>query len=275
MSGHADPNAADQAAAWNGAMGERWLTHHARLDRLLQPMGAALRERIDDLPPGVILDIGCGTGETTRRLADHVRRVGDVIGVDISERLVAEASAAHPDLHFVTHDAATFDPGRPVALLASRFGTMFFPDPLAAFTQLRSRLGSGGRLAMVVWNAPPENEWVARPLGAAGELVELPPPPPPGGPGPFSMADVDATDAVLSAAGFTAIENTAVEAEVGIGADGPATADFLLDVLPTGPVLDALAGAERRQVVDAVAQVLPGGDEVVLGASGRVVTATA
>ncbi len=273
MSEHADPNATDQAAAWNGAMGERWLSHHARLDLMLQPLGAALREAVGAVGEGSVLDIGCGTGETTRRLADHLRRPHDVIGVDVSEPLIAAAQAAAPGLRFLAHDAATFVPDEPAALVASRFGTMFFPDPAGAFAHLHSVLAPHGRLAMVVWNAPPENEWVARPLGAAADLVELPPPPPPGGPGPFSLADPAATESLLAGAGFSDVHTTVVDTAVGIGADAVTTADFLLDVLPTGPVLDALTGAERERVVAGVAAALPDEDRVSLGASARVVVA--
>ncbi len=273
--GVADPNAADQAAAWNGAMGARWLAFHRGLDRMLTPFGSAVMEAAGDVAGSTVIDLGCGTGETSSELAARVGPDGRVIGLDISEPLIAHARTNHdrPGLDFVAADGGAYDAGRPVDLIASRFGTMFFPDPAAAFAHLASSLSSDGVLAMVVWQSPDRNEWVHRPLQAAGSMVELPPPPPPGSPGPFSLADPASLSGLLRGSGFTDVVIESCEREITIDADAETTARFLLSVLPTGPLVDALDEAESVQLVEVVAAALPEGSSVSLGGAAHLVTA--
>ncbi len=253
----ADPNAADQDAAWNGPMGARWLEHHEALDRMLNPLGEIVLSRVEEMAGagGSLLDLGCGTGATTGRLATRCPE-SDVIGIDISRQLVAEAErsvgAAEPRVRFAVADAGRDPLGGPFQAIASRFGTMFFPEPGAAFAHLGGELAPGGALAMLVWQEPSANPWVTVPLGAAADRIELPAPPP-GGPGPFSLADPEATIELLATAGFADATAEPFVRPLPVGDDPRSAADYLLSVLPTGPLIDGLADDARRDLVDAVA----------------------
>lgn len=271
-----DPNAADQRAAWNGAMGQRWLAQHEQLDRMLEPLGAAL---FDQLPPGVrsAADIGCGTGETTVRLAAAVPDAA-VTGFDISAPLIATAAAAAPDLEFAVADAGADDLGGPYDLVASRFGTMFFPEPAAAFAHIGVAMRPGATLRMLTWQAPAENEWVRIPLGAASQLVDLPgPPPDPTAPGPFSLADPARTADLLGSSGFVDVRHEPIVRRLGLPGSPADAAAFLLAVLPTGPLLDSLEADDLDRVVAAVADAIPRNDEgsALHGAAWLVTARTA
>lgn len=278
MTEHADPNAADQKAMWNGAMGERWLASHRQLDRLLQPYGDASVAGLGDVAAKAVIDIGCGTGGTTAAIAAVVGADGSVVGADISEQLVATATADHGSTGatFTVADAGADDLGGPYDALHSRFGVMFFPDPPAAYAHMRAALRPGGRLSIIVWRAPAENQWVTTPLGIVADHVELPEPGPPGGPGPFAMADPDATRALLEGAGWSDVAIDEVRAPMTVGEDALGTAEFLLAMLPTGPVLDQLGPERTAELAQIVAEGLPVIDGVAtLEGAAWSVTATA
>lgn len=272
----ADPNALDQRAAWNGSMGERWLSNHRLLDRLLAPFAERLVDVAGELSGRTILDVGCGTGEMAARFAKLAGSAGQVTGVDISEQLITHARSAHdhPSLQFVATDAAAIELTTPVDLVISRFGMMFFTEPSQAFAHLRSCVVGGGRLISVVWQAPELNEWVRRPLQAASSVIDLPPPPPANAPGPFALADAQRFETTLLGAGFDHVSFEPFEPSVGIGADASTTARFLLGVLPTGPLLDALPASNAERLVEAVAAALEEHDGVVrLGSAAHLVVA--
>lgn len=271
MSAAADPNATDQRAAWNGAMGERWLEHHRRLHRFLEPFGQAAMTALGDLDGRQVLDIGCGTGETTEVLADAVGKEGQAIGVDISEPLIAAAQERHAgNAGFFVADAGTDELGGPFEACTSRFGTMFFPRPSDAFTHVRSHLSDSATLAMVVWQAPSENEWVRVPLAIARDYLNLPAPAI--GPGPFSLSDPTVVSAVLEAAGFGAVQVNGLRRILSIGENAPSTAEFLLAVLPTGPLTDQLDRASRETLTRSVAAEIaaPDGTASLEGAAWLV-----
>jgi SAM-dependent methyltransferase len=147
----------------------------------------------------------------------------------------ANLGFAHADAQTQRFDAA-FD------LAFSRFGVMFFADPVAAFANLATALRPGGRLAFVCWQALDRNPWLLTPLRAVAGIVELPPPPPPGAPGPFSFADPERVRGILSAAGFSqvALEPDLGELAIGAGGDLERAVEFSMQV---GPVAAALREA--------------------------------
>ena len=177
---------------WNGDSGDRWAANLARLDRMLQDFGDAAIAAADAKPGEHILDIGCGSGTSTFALARRVDPGGHVIGVDISEQLIAIARAAtlaDAPVDFRLADAASapmhaeqFD------LLFSRFGVMFFDDPVAAFAHMRRALKPDGRLAFVCWRSARENDWVRLPMTAIQHFVDLSPTDP-DAPGPFAFGN--------------------------------------------------------------------------------------
>lgn len=202
-----------QAALW-AENGPAWVRLQEHLDGHLEPFG---REAIDQLAPAggeYVLDVGCGCGATTIDLARRVGAGGAAHGVDLSPPMVERARerATEEGLTHVTFavaDAqiaplASFDHGYDAAF--SRFGVMFFADPVAAFTNIANAVRPNGRLAFVCWQDLEKNPWLQVPLAVARAHVELPPPAPPDAPGPMSLADSGRITNVLDDAGWRSVD---------------------------------------------------------------------
>lgn len=278
-----------QIADWNGKSGQRWLTWQERLDAMLAPYGAAALAAAAAQPGERVLDIGCGSGESTLDLARAVGPGGSVLGVDISEPLVARAreraAAAGLDAAFCVADAAhyPFAPRR-ADVLFSRFGLMFFDDPAAAFAHLHGALRPGGRLATVVWGGLADNGWARVPIEALRDLVPVPPLEKMEAAGPFSFADRDRAAALLAGAGFRdiAFARCAAEVPFGLGATASeAGADALEQAFHLGPMRALLARQEapvREAAFAAVRAAFAARADargVVLPGLGWVITARA
>lgn len=250
---------ADQAHYWNSAAGQKWASHQAALDRLLADVRDALIRHAAAHPGARVLDVGCGTGDTTLAFAEQVGPRGEVNGVDISDPLLAIArhrADGRASVGFILADAQThaFDPGR-FDLVASRFGVMFFADPVAAFANLARALRPGGRMVFAAWDAVRENPWMS--LSKTAAVARLGPvaPDPPGTPGPFAFADASRVLAILSAAGLI---NPAVATEdLSLTVQGtPAEAAALATTI--GPVPRIMAEhdgteADRLAIAEATA----------------------
>lgn len=266
------PNAA-QIEYWNSQSCVGWLTEQERLDALLAPLTeAALALAAPRLGERAV-DVGCGAGATVLALARAVGPEGRVLGLDVAERLVArareriaEAGFAHASVELA--DAA-LRPFAPEAdLLFSRFGVMFFADPVAAFANLRRALRPGGRMAFVAWRPLAENPWFRLPVEAArGHLPpSTDPPPEPGAPGPFAFDDPARVRGILDRAGWRGVEIAPHDPTMRLAPPGGA-AEAARGAAAVGPLARALAGAgeeQRRRAVDAVAEALrahdgPGG----------------
>nr|WP_296064997.1 class I SAM-dependent methyltransferase [uncultured Actinoplanes sp.] len=170
-------------------------------------------------PHDRVLDIGCGAGQTTRRAARSAP-AGSAVGIDVSEAAIARAEPL-PNVGFVCGDAQTyaFDPGG-FDLAISRFGTMFFGDPVAAFANIARALRPGGRLVMLVWQAADRNEWYVAIHRALGSRADA-------GPDPFTLADPGVIETVLGAAGFADITVTDVAEPLYYGPDPGAALDWV------------------------------------------------
>jgi SAM-dependent methyltransferase len=214
---------AGQIDYWNATAGQTWVEFQAQLDRQLEPLGEAGMQVLAPAPGERILDIGCGCGHTSFALSARVGLKGAVLGVDISEPMLAVASRRLPapgaqEPAFRLADAQTDDLGEAAFDGAfSRFGVMFFSDPVAAFGNIRRALKPGGRLAFVCWRPLAENPWMFVPLDAARALLPPLPPSDPTAPGPFAFADTNRVRAILSEAGFGAITITPFDARIGSG----------------------------------------------------------
>jgi len=205
---------------WNDAIGRTWAMLHQRLDRQIEPIGAAAMAKAGFSPGQRVLDVGCGCGETSFEIARRVAP-GSVEGLDVSATLlqIARDDAAGKGLSNVTFTeadaqvhafhAAAFD------VLFSRFGVMFFDDPLAAFTNLRTALKPGGRLAFCCWRGPRENLWMSLPAQSVAHLLPPMPAPEPNAPGPMAFADRDRLQRILSGAGFAGIEIEPLDLKIG------------------------------------------------------------
>jgi SAM-dependent methyltransferase len=205
-----------------------------------------------------VLDVGCGTGESTRDAA-RAAAPGRVVGVDVSERMVdrarqlAEAERLD-NVTFELGDAQVhrFDPSR-FDLVISRFGTMFFSDPVAAFANIASALRPQGRLALLVWQRRELNEWALAIDAALGDAAQLPPPP---AADPFSLGDAEATARILERAGFDALRFKDVPEPVLYGYDIAAALDFVRGFQNVSAALASMSDSDAARAVDRLRETL-------------------
>lgn len=253
---------------WNGATGARWVDNQERLDRILAPYGEAALEAAAARPGEAVLDIGCGAGGTTLALAASVQPGGRVVGVDISEPLIARAraraAAAALPIDFRLEDASRASlPTASFDLLFSRFGVMFFDAPAAAFGHMRATLKPGGRLAFICWRTAAENDWARLPIAALRGIVPIPESDP-AAPGPYAFGDRARLEGILADAGFTDISVRPFDAPLiyGIGSSREAALDDALDYMQQiGPVPRLLADQPedvRARGLAAVREALAG-----------------
>ena len=208
-----------------------------------------------ELAPGAkALDAGCGWGDTAIQLARMVGPTGSVLGLDCCEAFLeqgrADARAAGlTNLRFVTADVQTYPFERDYDFCFSRFGMMFFSNPVAAMRNIRRALKPGGRLMSIVWRAPEDNPWAVIPKQVVLQFL-----PPPGenaqtcGPGPFSMASTDVVTAQLKAAGFDDVAFRRIDGPVMVGSTVEQAMQFQLALGPAGEIFrEAGEQAERRK----------------------------
>ena len=205
---------------------EFWVREADRWDGTSGRFGDAMLEAADLEPGQRVLDVGCGAGSTTVEAARRVAPNGAALGVDISGpalELARERAAAAglEAVDFIEADAQvhSFEPGAFDAAI-SRFGTMFFGDPVAAFANLRQSLRPGGRLAVVAWQGPFESEWTTVAVNVAIAHFGRPPDlGASGGPGPFAFADGDRFKSVVTAGGFRDVTLDAIARPMLMGSD--------------------------------------------------------
>ncbi len=252
----------EQRRHWNEEAGPVWARRQAEMDRVLEPYGALALDAAEVPPGGSVLDVGCGCGATSLELARRVGPGGRVLGVDLSEPMLARARerAAEADLPQVRFELADaqehpFPPGS-FDRVCSRFGVMFFGDPVRAFGNLRRSLRPDGRMAFVCWQGIDRNAWLRVPMRALAPLVALPPPPEPGAPGPLSLGDETRLRRILEEAGFGEIEIGARELPFAAGAGAEEAAAFFLEVGPVARVLREQPEAPRDRMEEALAAAL-------------------
>jgi SAM-dependent methyltransferase len=207
-----------------------------------------------------VLDIGCGTGQTTRQAA-RTARAGRALGVDVSASAIGRARelARARQLRNVAFEVADAQLCRfrqerfDVAI--SRFGTMFFDDPAAAFANIRRALRPAGRLVMMVWQAQERNEWEVV-IGKSLGRPQAPAPVAAGGPDPFSLADPPAVTEILAAAGFAGVTFTGVSEPVYCGPDVAAALDWVRGFTSTGEALTRLGPAAAARAVQRLREAL-------------------
>jgi SAM-dependent methyltransferase len=234
---------AEQAALWDGPAGDHRIRHNAVFEAEDRRHNARFREAAAVGPRDRVLDIGCGTGKSTREAA-RAATSGSALGVDLSARMLAEARrlAAGEGLHNVTFRQADAQVHRFQAeyfdLCVSRFGSMFFADPAAAFANIGHALRPGARLVLLVWQARDRNEWsVAIRETVLGDTSA------PASPA-FSLADPAVAEAILDSAGFSGIGFTDVHEPVSYGPDAAVAFDMVSGMRST---VDMLAGLDAGQ----------------------------
>jgi SAM-dependent methyltransferase len=274
---------------WQDKSGQRWAELQERTDAQIGPFGRAALARVAPAPGERVLDVGCGAGQSTLELAEKVGPAGRVVGVDISEPLLARArervaAAGHRNVELLLGDAQTVPlPPPPFELLFSRFGVMFFQDAVAAFAHLRAAMRPAGRLGFVCWQAARLNPWADAPLAAVRAIAPTQPLPPmfeQGRPGPFYFADPAFVRDTLVAAGFTDVDVAAHATEMSLG--GARTleeaVDFTLQIGPASRFISEAEPALRPRMAAAIAASLrpfAGANGVVVPAHAWLVTARA
>lgn len=204
------PNA-EQAQYWNGPRGRQWVALQEDLDQRVAPLIDLIVGPAMIAPGHAVLDVGCGTGACLLAVSRMVGRSGQAVGVDIAAPLLEHAAhrlaeGAEENIELLQADAQThgFAPGRYDAII-SRFGVMFFSDPVAAFGNLRRALAPQGRLAFVCWGPLEDNPWFSVPLAVGVARLGPPAPSPPRAPGPLAFSDPDYVREILETAGFEAV----------------------------------------------------------------------
>ena len=264
---------------WTPERVARWLKQSEGIERQLAPVSAVLFATAALQPGERVLDVGCGTGPTTREAADAVAPSGHVTGLDIAAGMVEAARAVSPaSVDWIVADVVTWDP--PPAswdVVLSRFGVMFFSDRAAAFANLARATAPGGRLAIATWAHRTANDLFEVPLYAALGAVDREPPGP--DEGPFSLHDADAIAALLEGAGWsspsTVAHDLALSFAGGVAPEDAARA--AIDFGPTRVLLEGVGDTIREQAVERITEALrqhvDADGNVVLG--GRVLVTTA
>ena len=273
---------ADQIAYWNGPAGGRWADRQAAQDILLGPVADILIDRAKPVSGERVIDVGCGSGATAIAFGRKVAPSGHVFGIDVSNPMLERARASAPKdlpIDFVLADATVypFDP-QSFDLLASRFGVMFFGDPVLSFTNMRQALRPSGRLAFACWREPRENPWMLAPSQAVYKHVPKLPPQGPEDPGPFAFASEERVNRILSAAGFTniAIEPCPLSLDIAIGGGLDAAVQSVVGIGPSNRALEGQPAEIRAAAIQSIREMLTPlarGNTVPLAGSIWIVTA--
>jgi SAM-dependent methyltransferase len=252
--------------AWDGVLFDRF----GQFRHVILPGFGIHSDRALEIYPPVtgarVLDIGCGFGDTTQQLAELVGPDGTALGVDAAPRFIeaarreaTEIGAANVRFEVADVQAEPFEEEFDYAF--SRFGTMFFANPVAALRNVREALAPGGRLCMVVWRRKLDNPWLQRAEVAVEQWVteDEDSDEPTCGPGPFSMANADTTTDILLNAGFEEVVLRRSDAPMRLGADLDEATAYVMALGPAAEVI-RLAGADaerlRPEITAAVRDVL-------------------
>lgn len=274
--------------AWNGVLFDRFLKYRHIVTTGLGAHGEVALQLHPPRPGERVLDIGCGFGDTTQRIANEVGAQGSVLGFDVSERFIEKAreeaeEAGLDNVSFMVGDLQVTEFEQTFDFAFSRMGTMFFANPVAAMRNVREALAPGGRLCMVVWRRKVENEWMYRAEQVVERFVEEEEDSeePTCGPGPFSMGNADVTSGILLSAGFEDVSLRRCDIEITIGVDLDEAVEFAMALGPAGEVM-RLAGEEAERLRPEIAAALreglaefEGPDGVSAPASTWIVSARA
>ena len=208
----------EQAKLWNGSAGCAWVEAQTLLDRILQPFEDLLVAAVCASGARRVLDVGCGTGSTTRGIARPLDANRACVGVDISEQMIATARMLAEQegvpAKFICADAqthaferASFD------MIVSRFGVMFFADPVRAFANLRDAASKDATLCFIAWRSPAENRFMTTAERAAAHLLPNLPARRADAPGQFGFADARRVQSILAESGWTDIDIQPIDIE--------------------------------------------------------------
>lgn len=199
----------EQGAHWNSSMGRAWANNDTRMNAQLQIITNDLYKEIKIQKGSNVLDIGCGSGALLPFLSEKVGNSGLVHGVDISNPLLELAKKYHcakENITFLNADAQSYNfKSLNYDNVVSRFGVMFFEDPMAAFKNIRSSMKNNGKLNFVCWSKLEDNDFFVMPLKIVLRHLNKPLPTPSKLPGPLSFSDPDHTEHILKSSGFKSV----------------------------------------------------------------------
>ena len=264
----------DQEEMWNGVGGKAWVRAQTLLDTAFQPFADILVQAVTAAGATSVLDIGCGTGATTLAMAEALGPDADCLGLDISETMITHARKRAAETgstaEFIVADAQThpFEAGR-FDMITSRFGVMFFEDPVAAFRNLNRAAQPGTTLTMFSWRGPEENPFMTAAETAARPLLPGLPEREPNARGQFGFADAARVERILSEAGWS----DAASEKIDVPCRFPlSTLDVYVSLM--GPVGYAMAQGVDEETRDKVIEAVRGalmdfveGDEIVFTAA--------
>lgn len=241
----------EMSAAWKGVSGQAWVDEQRLLDRTYESIEKLLADEAATMGARSVLDIGCGAGATTLAIARRLGPRGQATGVDISDPLIevarARAQRAGSSARFIRADAQTHDfEASSFDLMVSRFGVMFFDDPVAAFANLRHAATAMAQLRLVVFRSVTENPFMTTAERAAAPLLSNLPPRKPNAPGQFGFADSARVGRILEDGGWSDPGFAPVDIECSFPA-----ADlerFFTRLGPLGQVLREADPATRERV---------------------------
>lgn len=246
-----------QERAWDGAEGAYWAAHHERFEATLARYQPTFLQAAAIRPTDRVLDIGCGTGASTRAAA-RAAVAGHALGVDLSSQMIDVArrlaeEAGLTNAGFERADAQVHPFGTEVFdVVISRTGAMFFGRPEEAFTNLQRSLTPRGRLVLLTWQAPDRQEWAS--AFSQALTGRTPPMPDPNSPGPFSLSDPDRARVLLQGAGFVDVDLRSVSESTTYGRTVEEAQEFVLGLL--GWMLDGQYQRRRAEAVEALRRTL-------------------
>jgi SAM-dependent methyltransferase len=245
----------EQAALWNGPAGRAWVEAQELLDRVFAPFEDMLVKAIGAGSGGRALDVGCGTGSTTLGVARRLGPEGRCTGIDISASMITaarvRAERERTSAAFVCADAQgyPFAPGG-YDFVVSRFGVMFFEDPVRAFANLRRAAAENAALRFVAWRSAAENPFMTTAERSAAPLLPTLAARRPDSPGQFAFADGDRVQAILEASGWIGIDIQAVDVPCVLPEKD--LVHYLTRLGPVGRVLEELDDCARARVIESV-----------------------
>jgi SAM-dependent methyltransferase len=256
---------AEAIEAWDGPLFDRFVRFRHIVTTGLGAHGDRALALFPPMPGQKVLDIGCGFGDTTQRIAGMVGPRGQAAGVDAAANFIDAARRETAELgignaSFEVVDVQSGPLGGPYDMAFSRMGTMFFANPVAALRNVRGALAPGARLVMVVWRRREDNEWMYRAQQIVEAIVQRPEEydEPTCGPGPFSMAGADTTTDILGHAGFDEIELHRCDLPILVGRDVGEAIDLVMSIGPAGEIL-RLQGDRAKHLHGQVHEALEAG----------------
>jgi ubiquinone/menaquinone biosynthesis C-methylase UbiE len=251
-----------QKEFWNGPGGDVWVSGQETLDSAMRPVTKILLEAAAVQAGDRVTDIGCGTGETSLEVAKSAE---SVLGVDVSGPMLAHAvsragAQGLSNVQFEQRDAQTGDLQADATLALSRFGVMFFEDPVAAFANIRNQMAADGRLCFACWKSPRENEWVSLPMSIVRKHIQDDTPPDPLAPGPFAFADDKRITSILEQSGWKDIAVTPTGFDM---AWGESPEDAAIGLIDRGPLRRIFVGdpniseETKQAIIKGIQEALP------------------